>query len=311
MLIIRDFKEINHDIKSAVTIGTFDGIHLGHRKIIDKLISVSRNNVERSIVITFEPHPQIILKNRVHEIKILSTLDEKLEIFKKLGIDIAYVINFNIEFSKTSAEDFYLKYLINGTGLSDLVIGYDHMFGKNREGNFNTLNNLSEKYGFRIYKVDEYKHKNRHVSSTTIRHLLEDKGDVNTASIFLDRNYSIEGKVTEGRKLGREIGFPTANIILTSDYKLLPKIGVYAVTAEIEGNTYKGMLSIGINPTVSKDGLLKIEVNIFDFNENIYGKKVRINFLEYLRDEVKFDSLEELKKQLYADKEESLKIINN
>lgn len=311
MLVIRDLKEINHDVKSAVTIGTFDGIHLGHRKIIDKLISVCTSNSERSIVVTFEPHPQVILRNRAHDIRILSTPDEKLETFEKLGIDIAYVINFTLEFSKTSAEDFYLKYLINGTGLNDLVIGYDHMFGKNREGNFKTLDMLSGKYGFRMYKVEEYKHDNQHVSSTTIRHLLEEKGDVKTTAVMLGRNYSIEGIVIEGKKIGRELGFPTANIKVISEYKLIPKTGIYAVTAEIEGVSYKGMLSIGKNPTVTDDGLIKIEANIFDFGNNIYGKKVRINFLEYLRDEVKFDSLEELRKQLHLDKKESLKKINN
>lgn len=311
MIVVRDLKEIKHDVKSAVTIGTFDGIHLGHRKIIDKLLSVSKSNSERSIVVTFEPHPQVILKNRAHDIRILSTLDEKLETFEKLGIDIAYVINFTIEFSKTSAEDFYLKYLINGTGLSDLVIGYDHMFGKNREGNFDTLSRLSGKYGFRIYQVEEFKLDNQHVSSTTIRHLLEEKGDVKTVSLMLKKYYGIEGIVIEGKKIGRELGFPTANIQVTSEYKLIPKTGVYAITADIDGNTYNGMLSVGKNPTVSDDELIKIEANIFDFVEDIYGKKVRINFLEYLREEVKFDSLEELRNQLHLDKEESLKKINN
>jgi len=311
MITIRDFKEIEHDVKSVVTIGTFDGIHLGHRKIFDKLIEVSQNKSYRSIAVTFDPHPQIVLKNRSHDIKLLTTLEEKIEIFNSVGIDIAYIINFTLEFSKTQPEKFFEDYFINGTGLGELVVGYDHMFGKDREGNFETLNKLSKKYGFNVHNVEEFKFENVQVSSTTIRHLLEDKGDVKQVSKLLGRNYGFEGKVIEGKKIGRELGFPTANIEVLSGFKLIPKKGVYAITADIDNITYAGMMSIGLNPTVTDDDSLKIEVNIFDFGKDIYGKKIKVKFLDYLRDEVKFNSLEELKNQLYLDKEESLKIINN
>lgn len=311
MRVARNLSEVDFNKESVVTVGTFDGVHLGHRQIIEKLDSIKSLKSYRSIVITFEPHPQIVLKNRTHDVKILTTLDEKLELFENLGIDLAFVINFTNEFAKTPAEDFYKKYLIDGTGLSDLVLGYDHMFGKNREGNFDKLEKLSVKYGFCIDKIDEYKHGGEHISSTVIRRLLEESGDIKKAGQMLGGNYGFEGTVVEGRKLGREIGYPTANIGVSSEYKLIPKIGVYTVKAEVEGKSYHGMMSIGKNPTVTDDDSIKIEVNVFDFKDELYGKKIRISLVEYLRDEVKFNSLEELKNMLKKDKEESLKIVFN
>lgn len=311
MQVVRDLSNIYYDKKSAVTVGTFDGVHLGHKKIIEKLNSVKRLKSLRSIVITFDPHPQLVLKNRTQDIFVLNTLDEKLSIFEECSIDIAFVINFTKEFSATTAEEFYRNYLVEGTGLSELVLGYDHMFGKNREGNFDTLKKLSVKYDFNVDMIDEYKYENEHISSTSIRHLLQEKGDVKKASILLGKNYGIEGTVENGRKLGRELGFPTANIKPGQDSKLIPKNGVYAVKAIIENGSYFGMMSIGKNPTVTDDDTLKLEVNIFDFSGDIYGKKIRIEFLEYLRDECKFSSIDELKTQMNTDKENSLKIIYN
>jgi len=299
--VIRDISEFVYDKKTAVTVGTFDGVHLGHRKIIDKLNAVKNSKEQRSVVITFDPHPQIVLRNRDRDIKILSTLDEKLEIFGKLDIDITYVINFTKEFSETKAEDFYVNYLLKKIGMSDLILGYDHMFGKNREGNFDTLKELSAEFDFTIDKVDEYKPEGHHVSSSEIRHLLE-KGEVSKASLLLGREYSLSGTVTEGKKLGRELGYPTANIKPDCGYKLIPAIGVYSVTAVLEGIENFGMMSIGKNPTVSDDDTIKIEVNIFSFDKDIYGKKIEIKFNEYLRDEIKFDTIEELKEQLLKDK---------
>ncbi len=220
------------------------------------------------------------------------------------------VINFTKEFANTAAEDFYRKYLIDKIGLSDLVLGYDHMFGKNREGNFETLKLLSSKYDFTVDKVEEFKIDGEHISSTVIRHLLEDSGNVRKVRQILGRDYSIEGKVVEGKKLGKELGYPTANIELLSEYKLIPKTGIYVVSVETDNISYYGMLSIGKNPTVSDDESIKIEVNIFDFNKDIYGKKIRINFLDYIRDEKKFDTIEELVKQMSKDKDISKKIIN-
>ncbi|MEO6695123.1 MAG: bifunctional riboflavin kinase/FAD synthetase [Ignavibacteria bacterium] len=309
MQVIRDIGDIKFDKRSAVTVGTFDGVHLGHRKIIEKLNSIKDTKKLRSIIVTFEPHPQIVLRNRVKDIKILTTLEEKLEIFKQLEVDITYVIPFTKDFANTTAEEFYKNYLIDKIGISDLILGYDHMFGKNREGNFDTLKDLSEEFQFTVDKVDEYMYEGEHISSTVIRNLLN-AGDVKKVSLILGRPYSIKGKVIEGRKLGKELGYPTANIANTEESKLMPKIGIYAVSVEITGSLHYGMMSIGKNPTVTNDESIKSEVNIFDFNENIYGKEIKINFIEHLRDEIKFETLEDLKKQMSIDKENSLKIIN-
>ena len=310
MQVINDINEFEYDKKSAVTVGTFDGIHLGHREIIEKLNTVKAAKGLRSVVITFEPHPQIVLRNKTGNIKVLTTLEEKLDIFSNLNIDIVYVIKFTKEFSETTAEGFYKNYLIDKIGLNDLILGYDHMFGKNREGNFDTLKLLSRKYDFTVDKVEEFKIDGQHISSTVIRNLLCEKGDVKTVRSILGRHYSVEGNVIEGKKLGKKLGYPTANIEISSEYKLIPKIGVYAVEVILGEKKYSGMMSIGKNPTVTDDESIKLEVNIFDFNEDIYGKKIRVNFIEYIRDEKKFDSLEELVKQLDLDKESTYKIIN-
>ncbi|MEO8209186.1 MAG: bifunctional riboflavin kinase/FAD synthetase [bacterium] len=309
MQIIKDINDFEYDKKSVVTVGTFDGIHLGHLEIIEKLNSIKKEKSLRSVVVTFEPHPQIVLRNKAKDIKILTTLDDKLYIFKSLSIDIVYVINFTKEFANTTAEDFYKNYLIDKIGLNDLVLGYDHMFGKNREGNLDTLKILSQNYDFKVDKVDEFKINGEHISSTVIRKLLAEEGNVDKVRRILGRYYSIEGKVVEGKKLGKDLGYPTANIEVSSGLKLIPKIGIYAVSIEIDGKLYSGMMSIGKNPTVSFDDSIKVEVNIFDFDENIYGKIIKVNFINYIRDEKKFDSLEELKKQMSLDKEVSLKQI--
>ena len=310
MQVIKDINEFEYDKNSAVTVGTFDGIHLGHREIIEKLNTVKAAKGLRSVVITFEPHPQIVLRNKTGNIKVLTTLEEKLDIFSNLNIDIVYVIKFTKEFSETTAEDFYKNYLIDKIGLNDLILGYDHMFGKNREGNFDTLKLLSKKYDFTVDKVDEFRIDGEHISSTVIRNLLCEIGDVKKVSRILGRHYSLEGNVIEGKKLGKQLGYPTANIEISSEYKLIPKIGVYAVEVIFGDKKYSGMMSIGKNPTVTDDESIKLEVNIFDFNEDIYGKKIRVNFIEYIRDEKKFDSLEELIKQLDLDKESTYKILN-
>lgn len=310
MQVINDINEIKYDKKSAVTVGTFDGIHLGHREIIEKLNTVKAAKGLRSVVITFEPHPQIVLRNKTGNIKILTTLEEKLDIFSEMKVDIVCVINFTKEFSETTAEDFYKNYLIDKIGLNDLILGYDHMFGKNREGNFDTLKMLSEKYDFTYDKVDEFKINGEHISSTVIRNLLSENGDIKKVRRILGRNYSVEGKVVRGKKLGKELGYPTANIEVSNRYKLIPKTGVYAVEVMLEGKKYSGMMSIGKNPTVTDNQSIKLEVNIFDFDEDIYGKKIRVNFIEYIRDEEKFNSLDELVKQLDKDKESTIKLIN-
>lgn len=308
MRVVRDLREIDYDGNSAITVGTFDGIHTGHLQIIKKLNSIKEEKGLRSVLVTFEPHPQVVLKNKATEVKILTTFEEKLQILSGLNLDIVIVIEFTKEFSNTSAEDFYEKYLIGKIGLHDLVLGYDHMFGKNREGNLETLKLLSKKYNFAVDQVKEFQIDGEHTSSTAIRRFLND-GNVKKAATVLGRYYSLSGTVIDGKKLGKELGFPTANITVDSVYKLIPKIGIYAVEIWIDEKKYYGMMSIGKNPTVSSDDEIKLEVNIFEFSGDIYGKNIRINFIEYIRDEIKFENIEELKKQMQGDRKEVKKII--
>lgn len=309
MKIARDISEIDFDKKSAVTVGTFDGVHLGHRQIIKELNKTKEEKGLRSVIVTFDPHPQIVLRNRDTDIKLLNTIDEKLDHFRELDIDIVYIINFTKEFSQTSAVDFYNDYLIKGVGLSDLILGYDHMFGKNREGSFETLKEMSKEHGFNVHKVGEYSPGGEHVSSTEIRHALE-SGDIEKVSRLLGERYSISGTVIHGNKKGRELGYPTANISIDSPFKLIPKTGIYAVEVEIYGKKHYGMMSIGYNPTVTDEHELRIEVNIFDFDEEIYGQHIKIKFLEYLREEKKFKTLKELINEMNSDKEKTISIIN-
>jgi riboflavin kinase/FMN adenylyltransferase len=308
MIVVKDINDIKYDKNSAITVGTFDGVHLGHRKIIFELNRVKKEKSLRSMVITFDPHPQIVLKNKTADIKLLTSAEEKLEIFRSLNIDFVFVINFTKKFSETGAEDFYKRYLIEKIGLSHLVLGYDHMFGKNREGNFDTLKNLSQQYDFEVDKVREFKVEDKHVSSSVIRKLLL-SGDIAKANKFLGREYSLKGIVVKGKKLGRELNYPTANIEVSDKSKLIPKNGIYAVKILIDGREYSGMMSIGYNPTVSDDNTLKLEVNIFNFNDDIYGKEIEVGFIEYLREEIKYKSIEELVSQLENDKKKSLILI--
>jgi len=305
MKILRNLDQSYYDKHSIVTVGTFDGVHKGHRVVIDKLHELKEKSGCRSVVLTFDPHPQLILKNRSTEIKLLSTTDEKLEIFQNLGVDVVYVLKFTKEFSSTSAEEFLKKYLVDGIGLEHLVLGFDHSFGKNREGNLETLKALTEKYDFDLYKVEEFKGESR-INSTSIRNLLK-SGDLKKAREILGDDYSFEGTVVTGDRRGKTIGFPTANVKVSDEHKLIPRNGVYFVKVMVVEGEYFGMMNIGIRPTVSTGNEIFIEVNIFNFDKNIYGKKIKVVFKEYIRDEKKFNSLDELVNQLNKDKEECKK----
>jgi riboflavin kinase/FMN adenylyltransferase len=307
MRVYRNIGEVEYEKCTAVTVGTFDGVHLGHREIIRKLNSVADSKGLRKLVVTFEPHPQVVLRTKSPDIRILSTLEEKLSILSSLNVDSVLVIEFTKEFSQTGADEFYSKYLIGSIGMCDLVLGYDHMFGRNREGNFEMMKDLSEKYGFNVDRVDEYKSNGFHISSTAIRRFL-DSGNVTEAAKLLDRNYSMSGLVTEGRKLGRELGMPTANIRCTSQHKLIPASGIYAVAVKLNEETFGGVMNIGTNPTVTDDMSVKLEVNIFDFEETIYGETIEVEFIEYLRPEIKFSSLDELKANMNSDRDKAKEI---
>ena len=309
MKVFRDSDKFDYDNRSVVTVGTFDGVHLGHKKIIEKLNDIKKSKKLRSVIVTFDPHPQIVLKNKTKDIKILTTTDEKLKLFESFEIDIIYIINFTKEFAKISSEEFYKTYLIDKIGMSELVLGYDHKFGKDREGNITTLKNLSGEYNFSFHGVGEFKINNEKVNSTAIRNTITES-NLEKASFFLGRSYSMAGQVIGGDKRGKSLGYPTANIKPLSENKLIPNTGVYLVSIELKDYLYYGMMNIGFRPTISDSNEKILEVNIFNFDEDIYDEIININFIEKIRDERKFDSINELKKQLLADKEYSINKIN-
>jgi riboflavin kinase/FMN adenylyltransferase len=309
MNIYRDINEVKKDKNTVISVGTFDGVHRAHRQIIQKVTDITNDNNASSLIITFDPHPQEVLKTRTPDIKQLTTTEEKLRLFESLGIENVLVIRFTMEFSKTTARDFYEKLIYGKIGISDLVVGYDHGFGKDREGNLKMLDRLGKELGFSIHRVEEIDVDGAPVSSTRIRKFLSD-GEIENANSLLGYDYSFEGIVVEGDKQGRSLGFPTANIKPVAENKAMPKDGVYTVRIGINGSTYYGMMNIGYRPTLTEGVRKLIEVNIFDFDGSIYGEKINISFLKRLRDERKFSSRDELIEQLHNDKEASLSFLN-
>lgn len=308
MQIFYSIKDLKKNKNTVLTLGTFDGIHPGHLKIIDRLVSCSKEKGCRSVVITFYPHPRTILGND-NSVKMLTTQDEKIELLEKLGVENLLIINFTKEFASLSAEDFIYDYLINGIGLTEIVLGHDHHFGKGRRGNAELLQKIADKEGFIVTKAEAFMIDGEAVSSTKIRNAIAE-GDIIRANKLLGRNYEFSGIVVGGDKRGRELGFPTANIKLSSQEKLLPASGVYAVKVMVENERHTGLLSIGNRPTFYNQGELVSEVYIYDFNREIYGAKVTTELVERLRGEVKFNSAEELINQMNTDKENGNKIFN-
>ncbi|OOG73717.1 bifunctional riboflavin kinase/FAD synthetase [Algoriphagus sp. A40] len=287
-------------VKNAVvTSGTFDGVHLGHQKILNRIREIARSIQGETVLITFWPHPRLVLYPDEHNLRLLSTFEEKTKMLRQFGIDHLITIPFTQEFSQMSSQVFIQKVLIDAIQTKKLVIGYDHRFGKNREGGFEYLKANSSTFGFELEEISRQDVEEIAVSSTKIRKALE-SGDVKTAESCLGRPYELNGLVIKGQQIGRSIGFPTANIHIPNDYKLIPKDGVYAVEASVDGTLYKAMLNIGNRPTV--DGTKKtVEANLFDFQGDLYDKQITVYFHEFLREERKFESLEALKNQLFQD----------
>lgn len=309
MNIFHDISEIRRDENTFVTLGTFDGVHLGHQKIIGKLIERAKEADGRNFLVTFDPHPRNVISNN-SDFKILSTPSEKAAVFEKLGIRNLLIINFTKEFSQNSAEDFFKKYIIDSIGIREIVIGYDHHFGKGRGGDESTLRDMGRQYGFNVETVDAFRLDSEIISSTKIRKALA-AGDIRTAGMFLGRNYEFSGKVIEGDKRGRDLGFPTANIELDNDAKLRPAIGIYVVEVLVGNNHYFGLLSIGKRPTFYPSGRIISEVYIYDFDKDIYGRDIKIIIIERLRGEEKFSSAVELVEQMNIDKKNGFEIIKN
>jgi len=317
---LSDFKKLDNAI---VTIGTFDGVHFGHQKIIKQLVQKAKADNGESVILTFFPHPRMIIDPENQELKMINTINEKAEILKGLGVDHLIITPFTRDFSNQLPEDYIKNTLVNNIGTKHIIIGYDHRFGKDRSGNLSDLKAAGLHYGFSVEEIMEQDIHDVAVSSTKIRQALL-AGDVSLANDYLGYPFSIFGRVIKGDKIGRTIGFPTANIFIEETYKLIPGDGIYAVTVEMESEVrslesealhpkpstlnlqpYKGMAYIGQRPTIN--GMTRnIEVNIFDFNQEIYGQDIKMNFLKFLRHDVKFTGLEALTVQLQKDKEATL-----
>jgi riboflavin kinase/FMN adenylyltransferase len=301
-----DFTKLSN---AVVTSGTFDGVHLGHQKILNRLKETASRFGGETVVITFWPHPRFILNPSDTKLKLLNTFEEKIELIKGEKIQHLLRIPFTKEFSNITSMEFIQKILVEKIGTKKLVIGYDHHFGKNREGSFDQLQTNGPKFGFDVEEIPRQELEQVAISSTKIRLSLE-SGDVEAASHLLGRPFSITGRVVSGKKLGRILGFPTANLDLDSHYKLIPAQGIYAVLVKHESALYKGMLYIGLRPTVG-GSYQTIEVNIFDFNKDIYGENLTIQFVKSIREDIKFNDLEALRLQLIKDKEAALIILGN
>jgi riboflavin kinase/FMN adenylyltransferase len=292
---------------TAITIGTFDGVHIGHRKILERLINNAKLLDLKSTVLTFFPHPRMVLQQH-SDIKLLNTIEEKVKIFEKTGLDNLIIHPFTKEFSRLSATEFVQDILVDALGTKKIIIGYDHRFGRNRNANITDLIEFGKTMDFDVEEIPAQEIEDVSVSSTKIRNALLE-GDIETANTYLGYPYMLTGTVSKGKGLGRQINFPTANLHIPEEYKLIPKKGVYVVKSSIDGITVYGMMNIGYNPTVS--GTEKsIEIHFFDFENNLYDKKLQIDILERIRDEHKFDTLEDLKAQLQVDKKTSLAILS-
>ena len=290
--------------RNIVTVGTFDGVHLGHQALLQNVVRRAQEKDAPAIVVTFDPHPREVISPPDNGIRLLTTIGERSAILRKLGIDEVVAIPFTRDFSILSSEGFIREYIHKRIGVDTFVIGYDHHFGRDRKGSIQTLQRLSEELGFSVYVQKAHEVKHTTVSSTTIRKLLEERGDVNSASELLGRYYEIGGTIVRGDQRGRTIGFPTANIQPEHPRKVIPAIGVYCIDAELEGSCYKGMMNIGKRPTFTGDENIVLEAHLFDFNRDVYGSTIRIFFKKRLRGEKKFDSVNALMEQLTEDRQE-------
>jgi len=308
MIIYKGLDDIQPLPNAVVTSGTFDGVHLGHQTILSRLTEVAKASGGESVLITYWPHPRTVVSNDSQNLRLLTTLDEKIELLDQAGVDHLVVIPFTRSFSELTSEEYIRQILIGKIGTRKLVIGYDHRFGRDREGGFDYIQAHQSEYGFEVEEIPRQDVEAVGVSSSKIRAALNE-GNVQTANRFLGRLYSLNGTVVKGRQLGRTIGFPTANLQVDDPSKLIPANGVYAVDVEYAGQTLGGMLNIGFRPTVAGTNQT-IETYIFDFDKDIYGEHITLKFKEFLRPEQKFDGLPALVAQLKRDEESARTILN-
>ncbi|MDZ4664294.1 MAG: bifunctional riboflavin kinase/FAD synthetase [Bacteroidota bacterium] len=309
MLAVRYTENFRIEKPCILTIGTFDGVHLGHQKILKKLNELKQRTGLNSVILTFDPHPRKVLFPEQKDLKLITTTDEKLALLDQNGIDITVVYPFSKAFAQMEAQAYIRDILMKSLKVKYLIIGYDHKFGKNRDGDIKTLQNYSKEFNYAVEEISVQDIDHINVSSSKIRQALE-KGDVELANKYLGHEFFITGSVVKGKQLGRTLGYPTANLQTNDPDKMIPAIGVYLVRVQLNKEEFYGMLSIGKNPTTDTDELVKIEVNIFNFEKDIYHSNIRVSFMKRLRDEVKFETIELLKAQLKRDKENCIKLLD-
>ena len=306
MKVTKDLRNAISSQPSILTLGTFDGVHKGHRKIISNLKSEAKRNNLRSIILTFFPHPRNIVSSEI--IKSISTIDEKIKIFSDLGIDELIIQKFDKSFANMDAKEF-IELLVDNLKIKKIIVGYNHRFGKNRSADINVLKDFSLKYDFEVLEIKAFEVENIKISSTKIRDAIQ-QGNIKLCNNYLGYNFNINGDVVKGKSIGKSLGFPTANIKIVEEYKIMPKNGVYLVRCFFEKEKLYGMMNIGFNPTFGSNDKT-LEVNIFDFDKDLYGETIRIEFLNFIREEIKFENVELLQNQLIKDRENCIKHLNS
>ena len=299
MTIYNNINEFNSTDNTILTIGTFDGVHLGHQKVLERLTNSAKENNLESTVLTFFPHPRTIL-NPNKPLKLINSVKERTELLNRSKVDNLIIHPFDKNFSELDPEKYVFEILVKKLKAKIILIGYDHKFGKNRTADITDLKIYGKKYGFKVIEIKAEEISNIAISSTKIRKAISE-GNISTAKKYLGYDFSLSGKIVHGKSIGRTLGFPTANIEVKEEYKLLPKNGVYLIQSVINHNKYFGMMNIGIKPTI-KESSKTIEVNFFDFEGDLYHKNIEVNIKKFIRDEIKFDSLELLKSQILKDK---------
>ena len=308
MIIARRVEEAGRDPGSVVTVGTFDGVHRAHAEIIREVVTRARMREGRSVVVSFDPHPKQVVGAHPESVELLTTIDERVALIRDLGVDVLLLLEFTYAFSRISPEEFYRTFIVEGTGLDEVIVGYDHMFGRDRAAGIDELVKMGKRFGFSVFAVHPFTVAGETVSSTAIRAALG-AGAVERAALFLGRPYALEATVVPGDGRGKTLGFPTANLLPVSPLKVVPADGVYAVAVTVGAEERPGMMNIGRRPTVREGEPRTLEVHLLDFDRDIYGTRLTVSFLRRLRDEKKFASLSDLVRQLAEDREEVLRTV--
>jgi len=308
MKVVHGTANVERDPNSVVTVGSFDGVHIAHREIIRETVHRARMKEGRSVLVTFDPHPSMVVVRGKGPVSLLTTLDERIALIRELQIDLVCVIDFSSDFASLSSEEFYRSHVVDRIGVSEVVVGYDHMFGHGREAGVRELVGLGKRYDFSVYAAHQVRKEGATIGSTLIREMLGN-GEVEDAAGLLGYSYRVAGTVVEGDGRGKSLGFPTANLVPDDRDKLIPGPGVYLIGASVGTEEFFGMLNVGRNPTMTDGERQTIEAHLFEIDRDLYGEKIQVTFLKRLRDEIRFGSKEELISQLNRDREESERLL--